>query len=121
MIRTKDQRQAGISLLGLLFWMVLLVLIIAFVVKIMPVYYDYWSLESIVTTQAREARPQSTEDEIRYDLNRRLGVAMIDIPQKDIQIVKDGNAQPIITVDYDKVVPLVGNVSLLIHFHAVGK
>ncbi|MGE4530467.1 MAG: DUF4845 domain-containing protein, partial [Acidithiobacillus sp.] len=57
---------------------------------------------------------------IRYNLNGRLGVAMIHIPQRDIVIEKVGTQPALITVTYDKIVPLAGNISLLLHFQALG-
>lgn len=113
-------RDAGISLIGVIFWIMILVFVIAFVVKVMPSYYDYWSLKNIVSQQAQQAGPEESAGQIRYNLNGRLGVAMIHIPQRDIVIEKVGTQPALITVTYDKIVPLVGNISLLLHFQAVG-
>ncbi len=113
-------RESGISLIGVIFWIFILVLIIAFVVKVMPSYYDYWSLQNIVSQQAQEAAPNESVGQILYNLNGRLGVAMIRIPQKDIVIEKAGSGPVLITVTYDKTVPLAGNMSLLLHFQAKG-
>ncbi|MBU2810094.1 DUF4845 domain-containing protein [Acidithiobacillus thiooxidans] len=112
--------EAGIGLIGVIFWILMLVLAIAFVVKVMPSYYDYWSLQNIVKQQAQEAGPEESAGQILYNLNGRLGVAMIHIPQKDIVIEKSGSGPVLITVTYDKIVPLAGNMSLLLHFQAKG-
>jgi hypothetical protein len=112
--------EAGIGLIGVIFWILMLVLAIAFVVKVMPSYYDYWSLQNIVKQQAQQAGPEESAGQILYNLNGRLGVAMIHIPQKDIVIEKVGSGPVLITVTYDKIVPLAGNMSLLLHFQAKG-
>ncbi len=112
--------EAGISLIGVIFWLLILVLTVAFVVKVMPLYYDYWSLKNIVSHQARQSGPGVSSSQIRHDLNDRLRVAMINIPQKDIRIERNGTGQTSITVSYDKIVPLIANISLLLHFKAIG-
>ncbi|WP_346380697.1 DUF4845 domain-containing protein [Acidithiobacillus sp.] len=86
----------------------------------MPSYYDYWSLKNIVSQQEQQSAPDESAAQIRRDLDARLEVAMIHIPQKDIQIEKAGVGPVLITVSYDKIVPLVGNVSLLLHFDTAG-
>ncbi|MHB1804510.1 MAG: DUF4845 domain-containing protein, partial [Acidithiobacillus ferrooxidans] len=78
------------------------------------------SLKNIVSQQERQSVPGESAAQIRRDLNARLDVAMIHIPQKGIQIEKAGAGPVLITISYDKIVPLVGNVSLLLHFDAAG-
>ncbi|MBU2808778.1 DUF4845 domain-containing protein [Acidithiobacillus ferrooxidans F221] len=117
---TRRSGEAGLSLVGAIFWLLILVFVVAFVVKVMPSYYDYWSLKNIVSQQERQSAPGESAAQIRRDLNARLDVAMIHIPQKGIQIEKAGAGPVLITVSYDKIVPLVGNVSLLLHFDAAG-
>ena len=117
---TRRSGEAGLSFVGAIFWLLILVFVVAFVVKVMPSYYDYWSLKNIVSQQERQSAPGESAAQIRRDLNARLDVAMIHIPQKDIQIEKAGAGPMLITVSYDKIVPLVGNVSLLLHFDAAG-
>ncbi|MBU2769099.1 DUF4845 domain-containing protein [Acidithiobacillus ferrivorans] len=112
--------EAGVSLIGVIFWLLILVFAVAFVVKVMPSYYDYWSLKNIVSHQAQQSGPGASPSQIRHDLNDRLGVAMINIPQKDIQIERSGTGPALITVRYDKIVPLIANISLLLHFKAIG-
>ena len=112
--------EVGISLIGVIFWLLILIFVVAFVVKVMPSYYDYWSLKNIVSQQAQQSAPEASASQIRHNLTDRLGVAMINIPQKDIQIEKSGTGPALITVSYDKIVPLIANISLLLHFKAIG-
>jgi hypothetical protein len=119
-ITPQHSGEAGVSLIGVIFWLLILVFLVAFVVKVMPSYYDYWSLKNIVSQQAQQSGPEESASQIRHNLNSRLGVAMINIPQKDIQIEKSGIGPALITISYDKIVPLIANISLLLHFEAVG-
>ena len=119
-IMPQHSGEAGVSLIGVIFWLLILVFLVAFVVKVMPSYYDYWSLKNIVSQQAQQSGPEESASQIRHNLNDRLGVAMINIPQKDIQIEKSGTGPALITISYDKIVPLIANISLLLHFEAVG-
>ncbi|MEL5849428.1 MAG: DUF4845 domain-containing protein [Candidatus Igneacidithiobacillus chanchocoensis] len=116
MVRTQS-RQAGIGLIGAIFWIVALAVVVGLIVKIGPIYYDNSSLQNILQDQARHIRTGESDGQIIYDLQDRLHVAMIKINSEDIHVVKNGDAPPQIVVDYQRVVPLIGNTSLLIHFH----
>ncbi|MEY2342019.1 DUF4845 domain-containing protein [Acidithiobacillus sp. IBUN Pt1247-S3] len=111
-----QSREAGLGLVGVIFWIVVLAIAVALVVKIGPIYYDNLSLQNILQDQARHASPSESAGEILYNLQDRLNVAMIKVNQQDIQIIKNGDAPVKIVANYDRVVPLVGNISLLIHF-----
>ncbi|WP_291511976.1 DUF4845 domain-containing protein [Acidithiobacillus sp.] len=110
-------REGGMSLIGVVFWIVILAMVVALIVKVMPIYYDNLSLQHIVQQQVQAAGPEESLDQVRRDLNDRLAVAMIEIPQRDIFISRNGTSGPVqIRVDYERKVPLFANVSLLIHF-----
>jgi len=110
-------REGGTSLIGVVFWIVILALVVALIVKVMPIYYDNLSLQHILREQVQAAGPDTSLDQVRRDLNDRLAVAMIAIPQRDISISRNGSSGPVqIRVDYERKVPLFANVSLLIHF-----
>ena len=110
-------REAGIGLIGAIFWIVTLAVVVALVVKVGPIYYDNLSLQNILQDQARHTSPSESAGEILYNLQDRLNVAMIKVNQQDIHIIKNGDAPVQIVANYERVVPLVGNISLLIHFH----
>ncbi len=112
-----QSREAGIGLIGAIFWIVVVAVVVAIIVKVGPIYYDNMSLQNILRDQARHTSPSESAGEIMYNLQDRLNVAMIKINQQDIHIIKNGDAPVQIVADYDRTVPLVGNISLLIHFH----
>ncbi|MGK9450391.1 DUF4845 domain-containing protein [Acidithiobacillus caldus] len=115
--RVVVSREGGMSLIGVIFWIVILAMVVALIVKVMPVYYDNLSLQHIVQQQVQATTPEESLDRVRRDLNDRLAVAMIEIPQQDIFISRNGSSGPVqIRVDYERKVPLFANVSLLIHF-----
>ncbi|MCE5360724.1 MAG: DUF4845 domain-containing protein [Acidithiobacillus sp.] len=105
------------GLIGAIFWIVVLAVVVGLIVKIGPAYYDNLSLQNILQDQARHIRAGESDEQIINDLQDRLHVAMIKIKSEDIRIVKEGDAPVQIVVDYQRVVPLIGNTSLLIHFH----
>ena len=112
-----QNREAGIGLIGAIFWIVALAIAVGLVVKVGPISYDNLSLQNILEDQARHASPSESAGEIVYDLQDRLNVAMIKINPQDIQIIKNGDAPVQIVANYERVVPLVGNISLLLRFH----
>ncbi len=111
-------REAGIGLVGAIFWVVILAMAVALIVKAGPLYYDNYSLQNILEDQARHSTPGESPQQIMSDLRDRLRVAMIHIRQRDISIVQKGAGPVEIRADYVRMVPLAGNVSLRIHFVA---
>ncbi|MCE5387197.1 MAG: DUF4845 domain-containing protein [Acidithiobacillus sp.] len=111
-----QSRQHGAGLISVIFWIVLLAFVVGMVVKVGPVYYDNLSLENILKDQARHASPGDSKEQILYNLQDRLNVAMIKINPQDIQVIKNGSAPVKIVANYQRTVPLMGNISLLIHF-----
>ncbi len=115
-----SNRETGIGVVGVIFWVVMLAMAVALIVKVGPLYYDNYALQNILEDQARHSTPGESPQQIMSELDDRLKVAMIRIRQRNIEIVRNGNDPVVIRAVYDRMVPLVGNVSLVIHFVARG-
>lgn len=112
--------ETGNSMLNLLLFFLLIAVLITFVIKIVPVYYDNLNLQHILRTEIRAVKPNESVNRIRYRLQQRLDVQMLDIPSQDITIERTANGTEIIA-EYTKKIPLAFNMTLLVSFNDISK
>jgi type II secretory pathway pseudopilin PulG len=112
-ISGSTRKQQGITLFGLIVVLAVLGCIGVLVAKVTPTTIEYFSIKKAIAS-ARTAG--TTVQEIQNAFNKQAEVGYIDtISGKDLEITKDGdNIQ--ISFSYQKKIPLVGPVSLLIDY-----
>lgn len=83
--------------------------------KVVPAYTQYFSIKSAVAKVAKESSGM-TPSAIRESFDKHANIGYItDISSKDLQINQVGGLTRI-DASYEKVVPLVANISLLFQF-----
>ncbi|MBL8383899.1 MAG: DUF4845 domain-containing protein [Burkholderiales bacterium] len=114
MIRNSGlRRQRGISMLGILFICVAVVLVAIGALKVVPTYMEFRSIKTAAVA-ARDGG--KTVLEIQKAFDRAATVNDIaTISGKDLEITKEGN-NIVVSFKYDKKVHLFYNVSLLIEY-----
>ena len=109
------KKQFGMSFVGFIIiaMAVAMALIIAF--SVVPTYTQYFSIKNTVEKLARNSAGQ-TPDAIRESFSKEAQIGYIDhITAKDLVITQVGG-KTIIVANYERVVALVANVSLLFDF-----
>ena len=115
------KHQDGVSLVGVLLLGVFAVFVLLMAFRTVPAVIEYMAIERIVGVLASEGDNGATAAELRRSFDRRSEIDNIaSVAGSDLDIVKDGN-QTVIEVDYERTVPMVANLSLLIEFHASSK
>ena len=95
------------------------VLLMAF--RAVPAVTEYLAIERIVGVLAVEGDNGASATELRRSFDRRGEIDNISsVTGADLDIVKDEN-QTVIEIDYERTVPMVANVSLLIAFQVSSK
>jgi Domain of unknown function (DUF4845) len=110
--------QGGLTLIGLI--MVLFVLIFAalFVMKVLPAYIEYGTAKKAIESIARDRTGASTPQEVRRLFDARAQIDSIDVLKgSDLEVTKDG-AGLVIAFAYRKEVPLFANLGMYIDFAA---
>ncbi len=113
----KRQAQRGLSMIGFLFVaaVVLVVALIAF--RMIPSYIEYFTVQKALEGALADSNDLSTAT-IRRAMDRRLAADYADaVEGKDVEVMREGN-KIIASVAWEKRLPLVGNVSLLLDFYA---
>jgi len=111
--------QKGITMIGF----VMLLGVVGFfayaAMKLVPVYSEYFGIVKAMKQLQTEPNIESKSiDEIRALLNVKFSVQYVDdntIPKGGYQLVTE-NGQRSLRIAYDKDIPFVYNVDMLVHF-----
>ena len=110
-------KQSGISLLGLIIGLFILVVVALFAMKVIPSYLEYASAKGAIQSIARDDQ-LNTPQMVRNAFEARAQVDNISsIRASDLDITKEGNRMAI-SFSYRKEVPLADNVGLYIDYAA---
>lgn len=111
--------QAGLTVSGLLFAGIFVVLIALLGLKVVPEVIEYSKIVSAINAMAEDpSLKQASISEIRRAFDRRANTGYIsELKGEDIDIAKNGNTL-VLSFAYTKKIPLFGPVSLLIDFEA---
>ena len=118
MKKTKSPvKQAGISAITLLILTLCIVSALILVVKITPSYMEYFTLESVMDSFAKDYSGKNiSQSDLRQSLLKRLHVNNIQ-SVKDIDIrISDESKKTRISIDYDVKRHLIGNIALVMNF-----
>ena len=110
---------------GFTFWTLsLTVLSIVFVaiigMKLVPAYIEYFTIKRVMIKIKNEiaGKPMSN-NEIKMSFDHSSTIDDIkSVKPEDLEIAKNADGITTVSVDYQVVVPLVGNVSALLDFQA---
>jgi hypothetical protein len=102
-------KQRGMTLIGLIFTLLLVGFVALIVLKITPVYIDYFSVKKAVATSSQSGPEPGS---IRAAFDRAAVIDRIDVIKGRDLTITGGQ----VSFAYDEVVHLFGNISLLIEF-----
>jgi len=110
-------KQRGISLMGLIMGLFLLILVALFGMKLIPSYLEFRSMKVAINAIAQERGGSSVAD-IRKAFDARSAIDdFSSVKPQDLEITKEGN-QLVIGFAYRKEVPLFGGVGMYIDYTA---
>ena len=109
--------QSGVSLVGLIMGLALLVIVGIFGMKLVPVYIEFYKAKAAIVAISNE-NPNASPADIRKSFVARATIDDIEsVKPAELQIEKQGT-QSVISFAYRKEVPLGGNVGVYIDFAA---
>ena len=107
------RREAGVSLTGLIFVLAVLGVAAVFALKLLPTYTEYSAIKDAIV-RAKETGGTPREMQVAFDKNAGIN-NVTAIRGRDLVITRDGGEAQI-SFAYEKRVPLMGNVSLVIDY-----
>jgi Domain of unknown function (DUF4845) len=113
---SSPRRQRGVTLLGLMFWAVLIGIVAMLVLNVLPTINEYATIQKAVTKLAKESG-SGTVPEIRaaFERTKQIEYSISSIGGKDLDITKE-NEKLVIRFAYDKEIALFEPVYLLIKY-----
>ena len=114
---TLRQSQRGLSIMGLIFFLVLLIFLALLAFKLIPPVLEYRAMKSAIVAIAKERQSASVADIRRAFESRQAIDDFTAVKATDLEVTKQGN-QVVIAFAYRKEVPLFSNIGLYIDFAA---
>ncbi|SFN12290.1 protein of unknown function [Formivibrio citricus] len=109
------KKQQGLSFFGFIIVAIFVAAAAVTFFKVVPVYNQYFSAKSTIARLAKESAGQ-TPAAIRESFSKNAQIGYIDdVKPQDLKVIQAGGVTRIV-VEYEKVVPLVANISLLFDF-----
>jgi len=108
--------QRGVTLMGLIILLFILIFVALLGFKLIPAYIDFHTAKKAINAIARE-RQGATVAEIRRSFDNRSAIDDIKVRSSDLEITKQGN-EVVIGFAYRKEVPLFANIGIYIDFAA---
>lgn len=110
----QSKTQRGMSFWGTIVVLAALVFIGTFLLKSIPAYVEFNSVRTAVKAIANASSGELNKKEVTDAFNRQASIDSIEsVSGRDLRI--EGGA---IVVEYQKVIPLFGNMSILLDFKA---
>lgn len=113
------KKQQGATLLGMLIVGAFVVFAALVVMKVAPAYIEFMSVKKVLKAMQGESLGTMTNKEIKDSFEKRASVAYVEtVKGSDLVIEKTPDGGAVVSVSYEVVKPIMGNVSVLIDFSA---
>ena len=113
--RNHASAQRGITLIGLLFWAIVIGFLGVVVVKVFPTVNEYYTIDRTVNAVAKSNAASVAEVRAAFSKQVSTQYGIESITADDLQITKE-NDKIVISFAYDKEIQIVGWVYLLIKY-----
>lgn len=112
--------QRGMSLIGLMAWAIIVGFIGYLAVRVLPTVNEYLTVQRAVNRVAAEAPATVGEVRRAFDKQKDIEYSITSIAGKDLQVTKE-NDKLVIRFAYDKEIPIVEPVYLLLKYQGQSK
>ncbi len=109
-------RQHGLSLSGLMVWLLLLIVVALVGLKLGPAYLEFFAAKKAINEVAQNDQNATIVD-MRKDFDLKAAIDNMAIAGSDLDISSSGG-QAVISFAYRKDIPLIANIGLYINFQA---
>jgi hypothetical protein len=108
-------RQRGLSLIGLLFWAILIASVALLAMKVLPSLNEYFTIQRAVNKLATSGATTVAEVRNAFERQKDIEYSISSIGGKDLDVSKE-NDRLVIRFGYDKEIELVDPVFLVIKY-----
>ena len=108
-------RQRGITMFGLLFWGIIVAFFGYLLVRALPTVNEYATIQRAVDKIAREEPATVAQARQAFDRQKDIEYSISSISGKDLLVTKE-NDKVVIAFAYEKEIPIMGPVYLLLKY-----
>jgi len=114
------RKEQGMTFLGLVIVLSAILSLVLAGVKIVPAYIEFMAVKKLIKKIADEPSLNEMSKADIADVFYKGATAgyITVVSPKDLKFSKDATGKTVVTIEYEVVKPLVGNLSALIDFHA---
>ena len=116
------KKQNGMTLIGMLLTAAAIILFSITVMRIIPVYIQHYAVSRSIGAIKKipesdfSAEPAANAIILKKKLMNQLYVNGVEIPEKQVTIKPTAPGKFLITIKYEVIKPIIGNMSLLFQF-----
>ena len=107
--------QRGVALSGLIFWGVVITLVAVLGMKVVPTTVEYYKILKDIKATVAKVGPDATVADVRKTFDNFANIDQLDFKPEQLDVSKE-RGKIVVSFDYDKRIPLFGNVSLVINY-----
>jgi hypothetical protein len=107
--------QRGVALSGLIFWGVVITLVAVLGMKVVPTTVEYYKILKDIKATVNKVGPDATVADVRKTFDNFANIDQLDFKPEQLDVSKE-RGKIVVSFDYDKRIPLFGNVSLVINY-----
>lgn len=115
-----NRKQSGITMIGFLITLALIILFVYCGMKIAPMYMEFYSVKQALAAMSKDAEMgTASKDNIRTSFKRRLDISYANTVLKmDPLKIESTDTGYLLTVDYERREELIANLDIVGKFHA---
>jgi len=117
---SRPRAQRGMSLIGLMAWAIIIGFIGYLAVRVLPTVNEFLTVQRAVDRVAADSPATVGEVRKAFEKQRDIEYSISSISAKDLEITKE-NEKLVIRFAYDKEIPIVEPVYLLIKYRGRSK
>jgi hypothetical protein len=118
--QSRVRAQRGFSLIGLMFWAILIGFFAYLAVRVLPTLNEYLTIQRAVDKIAAESPPTVAEVRKAFERQKDIEYSISSISAKDLDVTKE-NDRIVIRFAYDKEIPIIEPVFLLVKYEGRSK
>ena len=118
--QSSGRAQRGVSLIGLMFWAILIGFLAYLAVRVLPTLNEYFTIQRAVNKIVAESPATVAEVRKAFDKQKDIEYSIASISGKDLDVFKE-NERIVIRFAYDKEIPIIEPVFLLVKYEGRSK
>ena len=112
--------QRGLTLFGLLFWALAIGFVGYLLVRVLPTVNEYLTIQRAIDKIAAEQPATVAEARAAFDRQKSIEYSISEVSGKDLEVTKE-NDRVVLAFAYDKEIPVMGPVFILIKYEGRSK